>query len=88
MRALQRAGISRNNIIQYVPSIAHASSFIGSGAEGFLYGPPPVVHRRAMLGSAASMIGIKCTVEIAAVICACAAAIVLFMFSKARVTPA
>ena len=41
-----------------------------------------------MLGSAASMIGIKWTVEIAAVLCACAAALVLFIFSKARVTPA
>jgi hypothetical protein len=41
-----------------------------------------------MLGSAASMIGIKWTVEIAAVLCAGAAAVVLFMFSKARVTAA
>ena len=41
-----------------------------------------------MLGSAASMIGIKWTVEIAAVLCAGAAALVLFMFSKARVTAA
>ena len=39
-----------------------------------------------MLGGAASMIGIKWTVEIAAVVCACAAAVVLFLFSKARVT--
>ena len=41
-----------------------------------------------MLGGTASMIGIKWTVGIAAVICGCAAAIVLFIFSKARVTPA
>jgi MFS family permease len=41
-----------------------------------------------MLGGAASVIGIKWTVEIAALICACAAAIVLFMFSKDRVRPA
>jgi len=41
-----------------------------------------------MLGSAASMIGIKWTVGIAAVICAGAAAIVLFRFDKMRVTSA
>ncbi|HUK40647.1 MAG TPA: MFS transporter, partial [Candidatus Acidoferrales bacterium] len=38
-----------------------------------------------MLGSAASMIGIKSTVEIAAAICAGAASIVLFIFGKTRV---
>jgi MFS family permease len=41
-----------------------------------------------MLGGAASLIGIKWTVEIAAALCACAAGVVLFMFSKGRVTPA
>jgi MFS family permease len=41
-----------------------------------------------LLGSAASMIGIKWTVEIAAVICAFAAVIVLFTFSRAPVRSA
>jgi MFS family permease len=41
-----------------------------------------------LLGGAASMIGIRWTVGVAAVICTFAAAVVLFMFSKARAMPA
>jgi hypothetical protein len=41
-----------------------------------------------LLGGSASIIGIQWTVQVAAMMCAFAAAIVLFIFSRDRVRPA